>query len=314
MNQLKLKKCINNANDTTQLVIDLNERELTAKSHQTIVKDAPQNSLFLPNRGYFGEYCEPYLETPEHSHPHYEIVTFHFEEPTPVEFILDGHFQRAEIGHSTTILPAHMPHQAKCDTKNRFSILALDFSKISSIADEDIEGKSIELTPQVSVFDPIVDRFEQLLSLEMNNTQASPLLYIDSLMTALSIHLLKQYRTRSTRLRENFIGLNSHQLRPAIDYIHEHFEENISLQTISQVVGMSQYHFIRCFKQAIGISPYQYLIQRRIERAKQLLRKSQLPLTEIASSCGFANQSHFTTCFKQQTGATPRYFRKSVQQ
>lgn len=301
-------------NDTTQLIIDLNERELTAKSHQKIVKEAPQSSLSLMNRFYLGEYNEPYLETPEHSHPHIEIVTFHFEKPTPVEFILDARFQRAEIGRSMTIIPAHISHQAKCATKNRFSILAVDFTQISSIADEDIDEKSIELMPQVAIFDPVVDRIEQLLALELKNTQATPLLYIDSLMTALSVHLLRQYRTRSMKLRENFTRLNSHQLRPAVDYIHAHFAENISLQTISQVVGMSQYHFVRSFKQTIGVSPYQYLIQQRIDRAKQLLQKSQLPLTEIAISCGFANQSHFTTCFKQQTGATPRYFRKSLQQ
>lgn len=301
-------------NDTTQLIIDLNVRELAARSHQAIVKEVPKNSISLNNRFYIGEYYEPYLETPEHSHPHIEIVTFRFEEPTPIELTLDSCFQRLKIGHSTAILPSHIPHQAKCSTKNHFSVLAVDFTKMSSIADEDIDEKSIELMPQVAIFDPVVDRIEQLLALEMKNTQASPLLYIDSLMTALSVHLLRQYRTRSTRLRENFTGLNSHQLRPAVDYIHAHLAENISLQTISQVVGMSQYHFVRCFKQAIGISPYQYLIQQRIERAKQLLQKSQLPLTEIAISCGFANQSHFTTCFKQQTGATPRYFRKSLQQ
>jgi AraC family transcriptional regulator len=148
------------------------------------------------------------------------------------------------------------------------------------------------------------------MRLEIKNAQSSNHLYLDSLMTALSVHLLRQYLVQKTSLRDNFVGLTYNQLRPAVDYMHEHIEENLSLETIAQVVGMSRYHFIRCFKQAIGISPYQYLVQQRVERAKRLLQVSQLSLTEIAIACGFANQSHFTTCFKRQIKITPRTFAK----
>jgi AraC family transcriptional regulator len=298
----------------TVQVVDLQKKSLTTESHTAIVADIPIRSFSVQGKFYFGDYYEPFLETPEHSHPHCEIVTLRFEEPTPVEMLVDGHSQEIRFRHSTTIFPAHIPHCAKCITENRFSILALDLKQIAATAYEDVEEKAIELQPLVAGFDPVIDHFEQLLRLEMKNAQSSNLIYIDSLMTALSVHLLRQYGMGKTLLRENFSGLSYGQLRPAIEYIQEHLEENLSLEVIAQVVGMSRYHFIRCFKQAIGISPYQYLIQQRIDRAKHLLEKSQSPLSEIASACGFSNQSHFATCFKQQTGATPRYFRQTLQQ
>jgi AraC family transcriptional regulator len=293
-----------------QLVLDLTEKYITAEYHKNIVVDVPIRSLCLKNGFYFGEYYEPFLDTPEHSHPHLEIVTLDFEEPTPIEFTLDSHFKKALVSHSTTIFPAHVPHRAICGKKNSFSILTLELAQIASVTYEDVKEYSIELLPQVAVFDPVIDHIEQLLRLEIKSAKLNNHLYLDSLITALSVHLLRQYTVQKTNIRKNFVGLTYNQIRPAVDYMHEYLEENLSLDTIAKVVGMSRYHFIRCFKQAIGISPYQYLVQQRIERAKRLLQVSQLSLADIAIACGFANQSHFTTCFKQQIKITPRTFAK----
>jgi AraC family transcriptional regulator len=67
--------------------------------------------------------------------------------------------------------------------------------------------------------------------------------------------------------------------------------------------------FATQFKQVMGISPHQYVIQQRIEKAKQYLRSHKLSITEIALECGFANQSHLTKIFKEQTGITPKAYR-----
>ncbi|MEM6437140.1 MAG: helix-turn-helix transcriptional regulator [Cyanobacteria bacterium P01_D01_bin.115] len=78
---------------------------------------------------------------------------------------------------------------------------------------------------------------------------------------------------------------------------------------------MSESHFSRCFKQSVGIAPYQYLLQQRVERAKQLLkqpapRPQTLSISDIALECGFANQTHLTKVFRQITGVTPKAYRK----
>jgi len=73
---------------------------------------------------------------------------------------------------------------------------------------------------------------------------------------------------------------------------------------------MSESHFSRSFKQSAGIAPYQYLMQQRVERAKQLLKQQAISISDIALDCGFANQTHLTKVFRQMTGVTPKAYQK----
>lgn len=109
-------------------------------------------------------------------------------------------------------------------------------------------------------------------------------------------------------IRQDVNGLPQYKLHQAIAYINDHLAENLSLRTIAQQIGISQFYFCRLFKQATGITPYQYLLQQRIERAKQLLLQRQLSIAEVALEVGFSNQSHFTRLFKQMMGITPKRF------
>jgi AraC family transcriptional regulator len=78
------------------------------------------------------------------------------------------------------------------------------------------------------------------------------------------------------------------------------------------VLNLSQYHFCRLFKQSTGITPHQYLTRCRIDRAKQLLLKTELTITEVAFEVGFTNHSSFTRLFRQYVGVTPKVFRASA--
>ena len=75
---------------------------------------------------------------------------------------------------------------------------------------------------------------------------------------------------------------------------------------------MSPYHFAHAFRQTTGLAPHRYVIQRRIERARFLLRETDLSITEIAHQVGYANQSNFSVVFHQLTGQTPRGFRNNA--
>jgi AraC family transcriptional regulator len=125
--------------------------------------------------------------------------------------------------------------------------------------------------------------------------------------TALWVHLLKKYSTQPLRESAHTVGNN--QLQPAIEFINDNLDQDLKLAEIAVVVNMSQFYFARMFKQLMGISPHQYVVQRRMERAQQLLTKSQLSVAEVALRVGFSNQSHFTAQFRKATGTTPKGYR-----
>lgn len=297
------------------LVLNLSKERLTEDQHRQIVERAPSRSSLTYNGLYFGEYHEPFLETPEHSHPQHEIAILHFQKCTQIEWMVEGRRRDTSIvDNSVCLFPARSAHRATCKIAGSFSLLTLDPTQIASVAYEDVKVDQIELMSQINVFDPVIHHIEQLLRLELQGSEFSNHLYVDSLTTALSIHLIRQYATHLPKQRDFLTGLPPRQLRIVLEYIQAHLDENLSLESIAQVAGMSRYHFIRRFKQTMNESPYQYLIRQRIEQAKQLLKVSQLPISDIAVNCGFANQSHFTKHFKQRVGITPQLFRRTTQQ
>ncbi|MBD2463141.1 helix-turn-helix transcriptional regulator [Oscillatoria sp. FACHB-1407] len=100
-------------------------------------------------------------------------------------------------------------------------------------------------------------------------------------------------------------------VRQTLDYIQERLSEEISLEAIANHLGISQYYFSHLFKQAMGVSPYQYVLQQRVERAKQLLKETDLSIADIALECGFANQNHLAKHFRSLVGMSPKAYRAS---
>jgi len=101
------------------------------------------------------------------------------------------------------------------------------------------------------------------------------------------------------------------QLRRVLTMVVERLGEDIGLSDLASAAGMSRFHFVRAFKAAVGISPYRWLVMMRIERAKELLARTQIPVIEVAASLGFESQSHFGQAFRAHVGLTPSEWRKA---
>ena len=99
------------------------------------------------------------------------------------------------------------------------------------------------------------------------------------------------------------------RVQRAISFIDGHLDDELSLPQIAGALGISPYHFAHVFRTAVGVAPHQYVIRRRVERAKQLLQTTDLPIVEIALVVGCANQSHFSALFHRHTGLTPHAYR-----
>jgi AraC family transcriptional regulator len=122
---------------------------------------------------------------------------------------------------------------------------------------------------------------------------------------------MRHYSTDAVVPDLHFGGLPASRLRRVADFIEANLDRDLELAEIAQAIELSPYHFARSFKQTTGLTPIQFLMQRRIERAKQLLAGSELPLAEIALSVGFKNQSHFSTLFRKFTARTPKAWRNA---
>ncbi len=104
-------------------------------------------------------------------------------------------------------------------------------------------------------------------------------------------------------------GLTHTQLQQVLDYIHAHLDRDLSLVELAETLNLSPTYFASAFKQAIDISPHQYVIQQRVEQAKLMLSKTDLAIVDIALQVGFASQIHLTQQFKRLTGMTPKQVR-----
>lgn len=133
--------------------------------------------------------------------------------------------------------------------------------------------------------------------------------YVESLNRILVIHLPQHHSTptRPTLLQNG--GLTHTQAQQVIDYIHTHLNRDLSLAELASVVNISTTYFANLFKQTMGTSPHQYVIQQRVERAKVMLKKTDLAIADIALQVGFSSQSHLTRQFKRLTGMTPKQVR-----
>jgi len=102
---------------------------------------------------------------------------------------------------------------------------------------------------------------------------------------------------------------HTNAVEEVISYINKHFTENITIADLAEKAGFSQYHFIRIFKKETGMTPYEYIINIRINTAKYLLRNSQLSVKDICFSTGFSSESVFCNAFKKRLGITPTEYR-----
>jgi AraC family transcriptional regulator len=135
----------------------------------------------------------------------------------------------------------------------------------------------------------------------------------ESLANLLAVHLIRHVLAPHRLARGRDGTLPRGRLRAVVDYIEEHLDASPSLQQMAAAAHLSVYHFARQFKAATGLPPHQYVIARRVERARQFLQTgTELSLAEVATDCGFSDQSQFSHHFKRIVGVTPGQFHMSA--
>lgn len=213
---------------------------------------------------------------------------------------------------SINIVPAEIPFAARSRGAADKIQVEIESDFFSSVTRHAASCARLELRPLFGAEDPFISQVLLALRDEARAGNPGGSLYGESLGTALVAHLVRKHAVCHQDLRQHRGGLPTNQLRYVTGYIQDNLEMDLALLGLANMLRMSVFHFIRSFKQSTGLPPHQYVLRKRIERAKALLVNPGLSIAEIALRCGFGSQSNFTTAFRRLTNVTPGAYRNGA--
>jgi AraC family transcriptional regulator len=167
-----------------------------------------------------------------------------------------------------------------------------------------------ELRDNFGVRDPFVENCAHVLWDELRGERLGGRMYAEAAITQLGLHLLRQYGTANAP-PDPVVRISAHKLRHAKDYVEENLGEDLTVQAIARAAAMSPFHFAHAFSAAEGMPPHQYVMRRRLQKAKSLLRTTDLTLAQIAQRVGYASASHFCVAFQKATQVPPGAYRRA---
>ncbi len=178
---------------------------------------------------------------------------------------------------------------------------------------EKLTGGGLELRNlprHILTEDPHVGALMRGVEAEILSGCPSGNLYAESVSLTVVSYFWGRFAVRHSTLPSN--GLSSAKLATLKDFLRDNISQDVSLSQLAGLADLSEKHLCRCFKQATGESPYQYVLKLRAEEAKRLLRSGKASISEIALAIGFSTPSHFSTAFRKATGLSPSEFRKNL--
>jgi AraC family transcriptional regulator len=167
-----------------------------------------------------------------------------------------------------------------------------------------------QLVWPLGTFDPVVYHLGKSFLASLEQPHDASKIFLDHILHALNSHIVCSYSGVTISAPKFRGGLSSLQMRRATELLEAHLDGDIALQQVAEACELSVSHFARAFKQTFRTPPYRWLIERRVERARDLMTNSRLPLADIAARCGFADQSALNRSFKRIHGVTPGIWRR----
>jgi AraC family transcriptional regulator len=211
-----------------------------------------------------------------------------------------------------SLIPAGVSPVMRAETEFDLVVCAFDSALVSGLDSELERRPEGELRLQVNFHDPATQQLMALLVADANEGHTTERLYTDYLAHALAVRML--FLGTQTKPQTNVrtaSALPKHVLRRIIERMRS-FSSDLSLQALANESGYSRVHFIRMFKAATGYSPHNYLLNLKLERARELLRNPSISLIDIALDCGFSSHSHMSRLFHKIVGVTPSDYRRSL--
>ena len=214
------------------------------------------------------------------------------------------------------IIPANTPSRWEMQDENDTALLlSLPQGLLRSVANgSGLDPARLEIRNRFQVRDNELEALSWAMKREMESAYPSGRLYLDGLALAVASRLLARHSSVAKQIEEQNQGLGGRRLKQVLSFIADQLAEDLSLEQIAIVAGISASHLNALFRISMGTPVHQYVIQRRVDRAKTLLMRNGLSMAEIALAAGFAHQSHMARHMRRVLGLTPRALKRLLVQ
>ncbi|HWS64548.1 MAG TPA: AraC family transcriptional regulator [Steroidobacteraceae bacterium] len=211
-------------------------------------------------------------------------------------------------GARIVITPAGASHPTYCARRSDALVIALDPDFYRDSVRGALGCEALEIVQGYNGVDPVLREIGDILRAELRFGRVPSAMYLECWARVVALHLAITYGQPPTRRSP---GLPRTKLKEILGFIQRHLADSIQVEDLANTACLSPYHFARLFKRAIGQSPHLYITAQRMQRAKEVLSDSDLPLVDVAACVGFRTQAHFTGVFRRYSGLTPRAYRLS---
>jgi AraC family transcriptional regulator len=210
------------------------------------------------------------------------------------------------------IVPAYTAARWEIHDQNDTAlILSLPPSLLDVVAEEHgFDSRRVVVRNRFQVRDPQLENIGWALKTEMESNYPSGRLYVESLAVSVASRLVSAYSSVAQHMPQQTGGLGGRRLKQTLAYIEDNLSEDLSLSQLASIAGISASHFKTLFRESAGVPLHQYVIQRRIDRAKDLLMAGKLSIAEIAFATGFSHQSHLARHMRRASGLSPRAMKR----
>jgi AraC family transcriptional regulator len=243
------------------------------------------------------------------------FLIYHLARPTQVTRRIEGNpVERSLIGPRRLCLtPGEATTQWQHSGNPEILQVYLRKSVFTSVVGEMYPGdpEKVQIVPRFAAVDPLLEQLALAIASALRDGNARDGLYIDTLAQMIAAHLARNHSSRSPATRTLTAPyISGWKIRRIVEFIEENLDSDLRLEAMAAQVAVSPLYLPRAFKAAVGQSPHQYVLARRIERAKELLRNTQTSIAEVAFSSGFSSQSHLSHWFLKLVGVSPATYRR----
>ncbi len=268
-------------------------------------------SLFSPWKGMIVErHAIPSIEIPEHEH---STLCLHMQTSRPVamEWWSEGRHGIEQTGPGALILLAPGTRdRLRWSASSERVVVSLDEAVLARAAEELGYGRPPGFRNHWVLRDRQLQLLLSEIQREMETGWRTGPLYADLMGMSLSVAILRSYVLAAEPLLPVTGGMPGSRLRRVIEYIHENSHEELRLEKLAAIAAMSVFHFARAFRKEMGISPHRYVIDQRLEQARNLMRLNTRTISEIAAETGFCDAGDFARVFRRRFGLSPTEWKR----